>query len=211
MGAFSLIVVINLLNRDYGMSVRFLRNDFAAKAFSKKFFFFSGDIQQESESLFARSLNLTSVNRRLCSLNNVLTDLNSHLDNTVVNVLIPSRSEEGLNFFDPFLSFDTRSRPQFEINNNSLELLTEMCADIDDDNASLVLTGFSKGCCLLNQLLLSLTQKAKRKTLPSIEKLIFLDSGHNGDHLFYPVHDNCVEFIKSTGSNIHRLIHILMF
>ena len=33
---------------------------------------------------------------------------------------------------------------------------------------------------------------------PKIEKIFYLDSGHNGDTVFYPIQDSCVEFIKNS-------------
>ena len=59
---------------------------------------------------------------------------------------------------------------------------------------------FSKGCCILNQLV---KHEAKQKrdnhsyvSRLRMKKLVYLDSGHNGSELFYPIEQHCVDFIR---------------
>ena len=69
------------------------------------------------------------------------------------------------------------------------------------------LIGFSKGCSVINQILLDLSckDKSERDGLDTkflIDKIVYLDSGHNGMELFYPVQEICTNYILKNKINI---------
>ena len=63
-------------------------------------------------------------------------------------------------------------------------------SNLEATNLATTLIGFSKGCTVINQCLMSMCEKCiarKDGCCFNVKKIVLLDSGHNGPHTFYPV------------------------
>lgn len=171
-----------------------------SQLYAEQIIFFPGDVQQLGRNGLL-NLNVCDDLLPLCDLSVVCRYLEDAASNAFTWVILPSQSANFLNSFAPLLEFQQSGSPIFKQSCNAIgcpfEWLRKVSTEenrnvrnsVVEGNLKTTLIGFSKGCTVINQCLMSMCEKcaSTEDGCFNIKKIVLLDSGHNGSHTFFPV------------------------